>query len=101
MILRVERQMYFTNTLEFPGHVKYVFGISDHKFQAKPINFAGRFVLTLFRSMDTGTNKWLSLPRVCKIKEKNIPGHTALCRVMNINNELWNLNRTEERGAKS
>lgn len=55
-------------------------------------------MLTLFRSMGTGTNKWLSLSRVCKIKEKNVPGHKVLCKVVNINNDLRNL--TEQRREK-
>ena len=48
--------------------------------------------------MGTGTNKWLSLSRVCKIKEKNVPGPKVLCKVMNIKGNLWNL--TEEKREK-
>lgn len=38
--------------------------------------------------MGIGINKWLSLFRVRKIREKNVKGGKVLYKVMNINNEL-------------
>lgn len=51
--------------------------------------------------MGEGTDKWLSLSQVSKIKEKNVKRGKALCKVVNINDELWNLNWTERSEAKS
>lgn len=50
--------------------------------------------------MDAGISKWLSLSGVSKIKEKNVKRGKALCKVMNLSDELWNLNWTEKSKAK-